>query len=110
MVISDSHSFLFIHIPKTAGKSIAAALAPEGERKHALCLKGKKHESVEDFVKRNGRGVFQRYYSFCVVRHPFDRFMSHYAYLKMNPQDFQSCLPYIPLKNMLKPSSVVTKP
>lgn len=88
MVISDSHRFLFVHIPKTAGVSIAAALAPEGNRKHPLCLKKTKHETIEDFVERNGRDVFDHYYSFCVVRHPLDRLISHFCYLRTNLESF----------------------
>jgi Sulfotransferase family len=82
MVISDDPRFLFVHIPKTAGKSIAYAL---NRPKHPYCLIGTKHEGVESFAARIGEDVFRSFYSFSVVRHPLERLLSHYSYLKTKP-------------------------
>ena len=74
-----------MHIPKTAGKSIAYAL---NRSKHPYCLNGTKHEGVESFVARVSEDVFRSFYSFSVVRHPLERFLSHYFYLKTKPHKF----------------------
>jgi hypothetical protein len=64
-VISDDPRFLFVHIPKTAGKSIAYAL---NRSKHPYCLNGTKHEGVESFVARVSEDVFRSFNSFNTTR------------------------------------------
>jgi hypothetical protein len=65
--------FLFIHIPKTGGVSIRKVLEPysyvgvDGE--HTPIKAGKFVPYVE------------KYFSFCFVRNPWDRFVSSYFYL-----------------------------
>lgn len=82
MMISDEYGLLFVHIPKTAGTSITGAFksAGIGTKKHPLCHPDGKHESVAKFVDRHGIEIFRKYLSFCVVRHPLDRLISHYRY------------------------------
>lgn len=86
MVICDFPAFLFVHIPKTAGTSLAHALSL-GQSRHPLCARSK-HETVSDFVARQGEEALRRYLSFAVVRHPTERLLSHFAYLKSNPAQF----------------------
>jgi len=88
MLISDQPKLLFVHIPKTAGTSLTRALAPEASRSHRLCLSHTQHETAEDCIARIGRVEFDAYHSFAVVRHPLDRFISHFSYLKNNPNQF----------------------
>jgi chondroitin 4-sulfotransferase 11 len=58
---------LFIHIPKTAGTSIVFSLFKKSKVEHNLLSK-----YSEDFL----RDVFV----FCVIRNPFDRFISQWLY------------------------------
>jgi hypothetical protein len=85
MLISRRYNVLFVHIPKTAGTSIRSALRTDARR--CLRLYGK-HASVETFVRWYGLKRFERLRSFCVVRDPLERFVSHYAYLKSDPSAF----------------------
>lgn len=88
MVISDSPQFIFVHIPKTAGKSVAQGLQPEGSPKHPLCRSDTKHETMIALLKRVGQATTAPYKTFAVIRNPLDRFVSHYRYLKSNPSRF----------------------
>lgn len=84
MVIFEELRLIFFHIRKTAGQSMAGAFAPDGDRHHPFCFKeGHPHETVSDFIARLGEDVYRSYRTFCVVRHPFDRFISQYKFLKM---------------------------
>lgn len=61
----------FAHVPKTAGSSIRKALEPwAGEENHPP------HISAEEFALECPEGWF----SFGVVRNPFDRMVSYYHY------------------------------
>lgn len=70
--IFDKKKFIFIHIPKTAGKSIAKVLGTGG----AVHLKYRDYESI---IGEN----IQHYYCFSVVRDPYARLRSAYAYMAL---------------------------
>ena len=88
MVISEEHRFVFVHIPKCAGSSVRRRLfcfnegllvGPPWIRNHSkLGLLYIGH--VPLFVLREYFShefeTVQNYWSFCVVRNPFDRFAS----------------------------------
>ena len=82
MVISDNPALLFIHIPKNAGSSVIELMAPEGRRDHPLCQPRGKHETISALRERVGREVLGRYHTFCIVRDPLERFVSHYRWLR----------------------------
>ena len=77
MIISDSHKFIFHHLPKTAGTSITVALAPycnkwEGalpEQTHGWQVK--LHE-VGMHTRLREIDSEPNYFSFAFVRNPFD--------------------------------------
>lgn len=82
MLISDLHRLMFFHIRKTAGTSIERALEHDMERLHPLALpEGYPHETVQEFVDRQGEKTFRKYRTFAFTRHPLDRFISQYKFM-----------------------------
>lgn len=68
----DKHQALFIHVPKSAGRSIVRGLFDVKSVEHAPA----------DWYQRLDRKKFQRYFKFTFVRNPWDRAVSAYTYLK----------------------------
>jgi len=68
--VYDDKKFIFIHIPKTAGKSIASLLGVRGAR----------HLMYMQYKEIIGKSI-DSYYIFTVVRDPVDRLISAYNYL-----------------------------
>lgn len=62
-------TFMFIHINKTGGTSIVKALDLPGEHRTAL-------EKIQEL----GRKRWDNCFSFAVIRNPWDKVVSHYAY------------------------------
>ena len=94
MLISDSHKFVFHHVPKTGGSSITAALAPycrnyEGvvppddtpKWQMAFHQPHWMHHPVSGYVAGD---IPEGYYSFAFVRNPFDAVVSAW-----NPEKFK---------------------
>ena len=65
MLIMTEEKAAFIHIPKTAGQSVAAALGYEHRPEY---------HHINDVDQTEG------FFRFCIVRDPVDRFVSAYAY------------------------------
>jgi Sulfotransferase family len=89
VVISDDPPFIFVHIPKTGGVSLSETLAPEGRRNHPWCLTTK-HETWAQFQSRVGPDKLAKHFSFALVRHPLERLVSLFRYLKTHPGRFPS--------------------
>lgn len=107
MLISHKHEFIFVHIPKTAGASIAKTLLPlcgnpwELYTNKALRrLKLPKiaawdakpyrdHIHAYELVDILGREHFDSYFSFAVVRNPWDWQVSFYSYILRQTRHFQ---------------------
>jgi hypothetical protein len=68
---ADEFQCIFIHIPKTAGTSVARTLFGQGSR----------HVPYFEYEKVNGR-KFNRYFKFAFVRNSWDRLVSTYFFLK----------------------------
>jgi hypothetical protein len=68
----DRHQCIFIHIPKSAGTSVAKSLF--GELPY--------HYSAIQYRVIFGRRAFNRYFKFAFVRNPWDRLYSAYSYLR----------------------------
>lgn len=97
MIISNSHTFIFVHILKTAGTSICAALDPSlrwndvilggtgfGEKMNAPYKERfglRKHSSASQIRAVVGDDVWSRYFKFAFVRHPYARVVSFYTWL-----------------------------
>jgi len=67
----DKHRALFIHVPKSAGRSIVRGL---------FDVKSVEHAPAE-WYQRLDREKFERYFKFTFVRNPWDRAVSAYTYL-----------------------------
>jgi hypothetical protein len=70
--ISDEYKCIFVHIPKAAGSSI----------KQALNLRGSGHPPWTLFARQYPK-QWNEYLTFTVVRNPWDRVVSAFAYAKM---------------------------
>ena len=88
MIISDSHKFVFHHIPKTGGSSITAALAPYSRNyagvvppddtpqwQMAFHQPHWMHHPVSGYEAGD---IPEGYFSFAFVRNPFDAVVSAY--------------------------------
>ena len=66
----NAHRAIFIHIPKTAGSSVAQALATSS-----------RHVPYFEYERIN-QLKFDRFFKFAFVRNPWDRLVSTYFFLK----------------------------
>ncbi len=101
MLISLKHKFIFLHIPKTGGTSAKKALEGISEDISPHVREGAKGL----IAKRQAMGLelnpphmslcglaallevdLSEYIISCVVRHPFDRLISYYKYLRHHNQ------------------------
>ena len=98
MILSTSHRFIFVHVPKTAGTALTAALEPFGVTGTRTPLRRllrwlplreapgrayfRKHETAAAIRTKIGAQAFDEFVRFSVVRNPFDHAVSHYEYLK----------------------------
>ena len=71
MLISETHKFVFTHIPRTGGASIRATLSPYGKSK-----KGTIHLPMSGALASK----YTDYHKFCVVRNPWARYASLYKF------------------------------
>lgn len=93
-MLSTSHQFLFIHIPKTAGNTIQDALREYSDDKIISLAKHQdgverfevrssryntiKHSTLKEYENEYGREMMNSLFKFTCVRNPWDRCMSHY--------------------------------
>ncbi|MEM7081129.1 MAG: sulfotransferase family 2 domain-containing protein [Pseudomonadota bacterium] len=103
MIVSHTHRFIFFAVPRTATHSVRAVLAPhlgdddwQQERldsAHRLPIPelagaGHGHLGVRAIKPHLPEEVFQHYYKFALVRHPYDRFVSVCSFLNRDNPDF----------------------
>ncbi len=77
----DEHQCIFVHIPKTAGVSVAKTL---------FGTLGGQHTPLWLYQLIFSRAEFAAYFKFAFVRNPWDRVLSSYVFLKeggMNERD-----------------------
>ena len=98
MILSQSHGFIFVHVPKTAGTALTSALAPFGISPKRTAWRSilrrlpivqapetvylRKHETAAGIRRKLGPEVFELYHRFAVVRNPYDHAVSHYEFMK----------------------------
>lgn len=79
-IISYKYKFIFVHIPKTAGTSIASALQPYLGPDDELVT----HTSILDIVNEYNVNL-DDFFKFSFVRNPWDRLVSSYFYFSKKP-------------------------
>ncbi len=104
MLISHKHKFIFIHIYKTAGTSISRALMPYCSNPlqifaHRVLKRFQirtlnpipypKHIRAQKLRQEMGQNQFNSYFSFSVVRNPWDWNVSLYKYMLDDQNHFQ---------------------
>lgn len=95
MPISHPHRTIFVHIPKTAGTSVESVLGMHGDKSdigirpyfnqeidrehlYGRDLQHMTAAELRDVLHRDG--VFDRYFKFAIVRNPWDRLVSVFAW------------------------------
>ena len=85
-MISDSHRFVFVHIPRTGGTSVETALAQFSRDPVHFVARGNtvfpyKHDSAQALAGRLGAD-WGRYLRFSIVRDPWARMLSEYKFFR----------------------------
>ncbi len=96
MLLSRKHNFIFIHIYKNAGSSITSALFPFAAGEHQLKANEylKKininyfepqpfhiHIKASALAEKIGRKAFNKFFTFAIVRNPWDWQVSLYTFM-----------------------------
>jgi len=98
VILSLSHRFIFVLVPKTAGSSVTMALRPYAlmpprtlwrsfSRRLPIVEPPQKahfrlHETALDIRRKLSPPVFESFERFAVVRNPFDHAVSHFRYMR----------------------------
>lgn len=98
MLLSLSHKFLFVHVPKTAGAATQRMLEPYcnmpprtlwGSIKRRLPIREapeqahfRVHETARKLRAKLGPELYGQLLSFAACRNPFDHAVSHFEYMK----------------------------
>ena len=101
MLVSETHEFMFIHVPRTGGSSARRVLGPfsTNPSRHRLNKLGsrlglvpwrKRYFAVNTTLSEAQSAlppeVYERVYKFAFVRNPWDRLVSQYFYVRNNPE------------------------
>lgn len=79
MILSENNKFIFIHIPRTGGSTVRALFGkPTNTTAQDDISYG--HWSIDSM--RNKVRDFETYYSFSIVRNPWDHVVSYYCYTR----------------------------
>lgn len=88
MIVSHKHKFIFVHLGRTGGRSLTAALAehcgPNDIITHAPGVPARnaagfrRHDTASQIRRQVGEKVWQEYFKFTFERNPWDKILSRY--------------------------------
>lgn len=84
-LVSDTHRFVFVHVPKTGGTSLRSALRPLCTDSYFERSVATKHLRASEVPLLHPDVPFADYFSFAFVRNPFDLLVSFWSYKMENP-------------------------
>jgi hypothetical protein len=104
-IINNTFGFIFVHIPKCGGTSVSMALSDLSQfndielggtaygqainRAYHTRFGIGKHSTANEIRSVIGHSLWARYYSFALVRNPYQRAISSYCFFKDREQDYQ---------------------
>jgi hypothetical protein len=91
MLYSPTRRFLFIHIQKTGGTSLAAVLLKEAPDAAQHEFTARVHGSAMWALEALGPAAFADAFRFAFVRNPYDRLLSWYSMIEQMP--LERCTP-----------------
>ena len=91
MLISHKKKFITIDIPKTGTRSLRETLTPldivdiAGQETGKFC----QHSTALDCMRDLGsKLIFKNYFSFCIVRNPWERYLSFFKYYQEKAKEY----------------------
>jgi hypothetical protein len=88
MIVSHKHRFIFVHLGRTAGRSLTAAIAPYCGPDDIVTPAGAgtgrnhagfdRHFTAQEIRAKVGREVFDSYFKFTIERNPWEKIVSRY--------------------------------
>ena len=105
-MIADKHKFIFVHIPKTAGKSVCrvlierfedARLVGDAVRCAHLALM---HDTLIEY-DASIKESLDNFFTFTFVRNPWDRMVSFWKYFQAQKTDGYQTIPNMSFKEFL---------
>lgn len=104
MIVSHKHRFIFVHLGRTAGRSLTAALAPHCGKDDIVTPAGhgtgrnhagfERHFSAQQIRDAIGRETFEAYFKFAIERNPWEKIVSRYwAYAGVQHKPYYKRVP-----------------
>ena len=85
----EREGMLFLHLPKTAGYSLSSAFETvPGARAHPVRGMADLHGAARYAASRLGADIFERTWSFAVVRNPWDWAVSGWTHVTRNTRAY----------------------
>lgn len=84
-LVSESHRFVFLHVPKSGGTSITDALVHLQSPCLVERLRSEKHLRARDLSSALPELCVEDLFVFAFVRHPYDHLASWWTYLMEHP-------------------------
>lgn len=87
MIVSHEHRFIFVHIFRTAGRSFTKVLKTRGLEE--IPGQTHRHHTAAEIRNLVGAGVWNDYFTFAVIRNPWERLLSQYLYHLQTVREFK---------------------